>query len=198
VTESEERETQGNAQADGAAGPTPSAPGPDSATVEDGGSPSLDSADLSARGDWKRLLEEQREKYLRLAAEYDNFRKRAVRERQEAGWRAQSDLVQGLIEALDDLARFAHVEPSTVESAKVVEGAAMVERKLLKSLAGHGLEVVNPIDHPFNPEIHEAVSTEPALSVEDDHLVARVYQPGYVFNGRLLRPARVVVKQWRG
>jgi molecular chaperone GrpE len=80
----------------------------------------------------------------------------------------------------------------------VVEGAAMVERKLLKSLAGHGLEVVNPLDHPFDPALHEAVATEPALSQEDDHMIARVYQPGYVFNGQLLRPARVVVKQWNG
>jgi molecular chaperone GrpE len=46
--------------------------------------------------------------------------------------------------------------------------------------------------------VHEAVSTEPARSPEDDHLVARVFQRGYVFNGRLLRPARVVVKQWHG
>ncbi|HWP02700.1 MAG TPA: nucleotide exchange factor GrpE, partial [Gemmatimonadaceae bacterium] len=75
---------------------------------------------------------------------------------------------------------------------------AMVERKLLKTLAGHGLEVVNPLDQPFDPALHEAVGTERALSPEDDHMIARVYQPGYVFRGQLLRPARVVVKQWTG
>jgi molecular chaperone GrpE len=197
VTESDERDTRGSAQADGSADAPPGAPD-GGASVEGPETGTVDGAELSVRGDWQRAVEEQRDKYLRLAAEYENFRKRAVRERQDAGRHAQSDLVQGLIEALDDLARFAHVDPSTVDSSKVVEGAAMVERKLLKSLAGHGLEVVNPIDHPFNPEIHEAVATEAALSPEDDHLVARVYQPGYVFNGRLLRPARVVVKQWRG
>ena len=74
----------------------------------------------------------------------------------------------------------------------------MVERKLLKSLAGNGLEVVDPVDQPFDPEYHEAVATEPALSPEDDHMVGKVYQRGYVFNGQLLRPARVVVKQWNG
>ena len=157
-----------------------------------------DVAELSNREDWQRRVNEQRDKHLRLAAEYDNFRKRAVKERQEAGWRAQADMARGLLEALDDLARFAHVDPATVDSATVVQGADMVERKVLKSLAGHGLEVVDPVDHPFDPKLHEAVATEPALSPEDDHLVGKVYQRGYVFNGQLLRPARVVVKQWNG
>jgi molecular chaperone GrpE len=66
----------------------------------------------------------------------------------------------------------------------------------MRALADAGLQVVNPVDEPFNPELHEAIATERALSTEDDHLVARVYQPGYVFQGQLLRPARVVVKQW--
>jgi molecular chaperone GrpE len=167
----------------------------DGSLAEDTGS---DVAELSTREDWQRRVEEQRDKYLRLAAEYENFRKRAVRERQEAGWRAQGEMVRGLIEALDDLARFAHVDPATVDSSTVVQGVEMVERKMLKSLAGHGLEVVDPLDQPFDPKVQEAVATEPALSREDDHMVGKVYQRGYVFNGQLLRPARVVVKQWNG
>lgn len=159
---------------------------------------SSDVAELSGRETWQRRVDEQRDKHLRLAAEYENFRKRAVRERQEAGWRAQADMARGLIEALDDLSRFAHVDPATVDATTVVQGVDMVERKLLKSLAGHGLEVIDPIDHPFDPKVHEAVGTEPALSREDDHMVGKVYQRGYVFNGQLLRPARVVVKQWNG
>lgn len=146
----------------------------------------------------QRALDEQREKYLRLAAEFDNFRRRTVKERQEAAWRGQSDMVRGMLDALDDLGRFAHVDPATVDATTVVQGAEMVEKKLLKTLAGHGLEIVNPVDHPFDPALHEAVATEPAASREDDHVVARVYQPGYVFNGQLLRPARVVVRQWNG
>jgi molecular chaperone GrpE len=138
-----------------------------------------------------------RDKYLRLGAEYENFRKRQAKEREEARHRAQGDLVLGLLDALDDLARFAHLDPAATDAKTVVDGAEMVERKLLKTLAGHGLEVVNPMDHPFDPALHEAVQTEPALSPEDDHMVGRVFQPGYVLNGRLLRPARVTVKQWR-
>lgn len=160
---------------------------------------SADVAQLAVRDeDLARQLAVQRDAYLRLAAEYDNFRKRAVRERQEAGWRAQGEMARGLLEVLDDLSRFAHLDPGTVDTPTVVQGVEMVERKMLKSLAGHGLEVVDPLDHPFDPKLHEAVATEPALSPEDDHMVGRVYQLGYVFNGHLLRPARVVVKQWNG
>ena len=73
-----------------------------------------------------------------------------------------------------------------------------MEKKLQKTLGSLGLEVVNPVDEPFDPALHEAVMTEPAASPEDDHLIARVFQLGYLFNGQLLRPARVVVKQWNG
>jgi molecular chaperone GrpE len=146
----------------------------------------------------QRELDEQREKFLRLAAEYDNFRKRTARERQEAHWRGQADMLKGMIDALDDLGRFAHVDPATTDAKTVVEGVDMVEKKLHKTLSGHGMEIINPVDHPFDPSLHEAVMTEPAASEDEDHLVARVFQVGYLFNGQLLRPARVVVKQWNG
>jgi molecular chaperone GrpE len=195
-----ERGARGSASVNGEDDQAPTEQSPvteqgDGSSAPDTGS---DVAELSTRDEWQRKVDEQRDKHLRLAAEYDNFRKRAARERQEAGWRAQGEMVRGLIDALDDLTRFAHVDPDTVDSATVVQGVDMVERKMLKSLAGHGLEVIDPVDHPFDPKVHEAVGTEPALSPEDDHMVGKVYQRGYVFNGQLLRPARVVVKQWNG
>jgi molecular chaperone GrpE len=178
--------------------------GPESASADpelhpgaaDGGGGGGSTARRSGAAASSAELDEQRERYLRLAAEYDNFRKRSARERQEAGGRAQADLVRHLIDALDDIARFAHVDPATTDAATIVQGVDMVERKLLKALGAAGLQVVNPVDQTFDPALHEAVATEPALSSEDDRMVARVYQPGYVFNGQLLRPARVVVKQW--
>ena len=157
-----------------------------------------DAPSTAAGSDTERLLAEQHEKYLRLAAEYDNYRKRSVRERQEASLRGQADMLRGLLDALDDLTRFAHVDPATTDTKTVVDGVAMVERKMLKALTGLGLEIINPVDQTFDPSHMEAVATEPALSREDDHVVAKVYQQGYLFNGQLLRPARVVVKQWNG
>lgn len=144
----------------------------------------------------KQQLDEQRDKYLRLAAEFDNFRKRVSRERQELVARSQGDLIRQLLDSVDDLGRVTSVDAGRVDPASIVTGVEAVQKKLLRALAGVGLEVVNPVDQPFNPELHEAVATERALSPEDDHLIAQVYQPGYVFQGQLLRPARVVVKQW--
>ena len=145
-----------------------------------------------------RELAEQRDKYLRLAAEYDNFRRRTAKERLESHARGQADLIKGLIDTLDDLGRVAHVDPASTDTKTVVDGVSMVEKKLLKSLAGHGLEIIDPNGHPFDPATMEAVMTEPASSADEDHIVARVFQLGYTFNGLLLRPARVVVKQWNG
>ena len=143
-------------------------------------------------------LSSERERYLRLAAEYDNYRKRSARERSEVGSRAQADLVRQMVEALDDIARFAHVDPSTTDAETIVQGVDMVEKKIMKALGSAGLRVINPVGETFDPSIHEAVATEPTAAQEDDHVVARVYQPGYVFNTQLIRPARVVVKQWNG
>jgi molecular chaperone GrpE len=143
-------------------------------------------------------LTQQIDKYLRLAAEYDNYRKRSMKERAEAASRGQAELVSKLVDAIDDLSRFAHIDPATTDPMTLHKGIELVEQKMLKALGAAGLEVINPLDQTFDPTQHEAVATEPALSPEDDHTVAKVFQPGYRFSGQLLRPARVVVKQWTG
>jgi molecular chaperone GrpE len=179
---------------------------PGSPDSEDAFAPGAERSDVEAdaatsdvlMADLERRLADQQDRYLRLAAEYENYRKRTIRERSEAHSRGQADLAKQLLDPLDDLARFAHVDPTTVDAATIVQGAEMVEKKLFKVLSGVGLELVDPINQTFDPTLHEAVATEPALSPEDDHVVSRVFQVGYLFNGQLLRPARVVVKQWNG
>ncbi len=148
--------------------------------------------------DAQRALADQQDKYLRLYAEFENFRKRAIRDRQDAEHRGMGNVMKGLLDTLDDLGRVAHMTPEGTDPKAVLDGIEMVEKKLLKSLAGHGLQVVNPVDETFDPALHEAITTMPAASAEDDDVVAQVYQVGYVLNGTLLRPARVVVKQWNG
>jgi molecular chaperone GrpE len=167
---------------------------PDQEAVDDGSG----AADTRAVADEDRRFAEQHDRYLRLAAEYDNYRKRTARDSQLASQRGQGELLRGLLDAFDDLSRFAHVDPETTDTKTVVEGVALVERKVLKALSALGLEVINPVDQSFDPATMEAVTTEPALSPEDDHVVSRVFQVGYRFNGQLLRPARVAVKQWNG
>jgi len=146
----------------------------------------------------KGQLDAAHDKYLRLAAEYDNYRKRTLKERQDERGRAQADLVKLLMDPLDDLTRFANVDVASVNVPMMVEGAALVARKVFKELNAGGLTVVDPIDQPFDPAQHEAVTTQPAASPEEDHTVGAVFQVGYMYNGMLLRPARVVVRQWNG
>ncbi len=174
-------------------------PADDESRADDAGDPAVDGAAAEAseaQAALRRQVDEQRDKYLRLAAEFDNFRKRVTRERQEIAVRAQGDLIRQLLDSVDDLGRVTAVDATRVDPASIVTGVDAVQKKMLRALASVGVEVVNPVDQPFNPELHEAVATERALSPEDDHLIAQVYQPGYVLQGQLLRPARVVVKQW--
>ncbi len=161
----------------------------------DGRSDAEESGSDDRIGELERELTLERDKYLRLAAEFDNFRKRMVKERFEAEGRGQADLVRHLLDPLDDIARFAHVDPAVTDSSTIVEGVAMVERKLEKALRAAGLEVINPAGQKFDPSLHEAVATVPTDDPELDHTVAQVYQVGYAFKGQMLRPARVVVRQ---
>ncbi|MEO7368223.1 MAG: nucleotide exchange factor GrpE [Gemmatimonadaceae bacterium] len=143
----------------------------------------------------QRELTSERDKHLRLAAEFDNFRRRNLKEKMDAEARGQAELARLILDPLDDIARFAHVDPAQTDSKTIVEGVEMVEKKLDKTLRSVGLEPVNPVDQKFDPALHEAVGTETADSPDLDGTVSRVYQPGYTFKGQLLRPARVVVRQ---
>jgi molecular chaperone GrpE len=150
----------------------------------------VDSGDMSP-------LDAQRERYMRLAAEFDNYRKRTAREAQQARARGQGDLIKTLLDSFDDLSRFAHVDPATTDCSTLVAGVELVEKNMMKAFVAAGVEVIDPVELPFDPNLHEAVSTQAAESPEEDHMVAQVYQRGYMLNGQLLRPARVVVKQYQ-
>lgn len=146
----------------------------------------------------REQLAQANDKYLRLAAEFDNYRRRVSKERAEERTRAQAELAKLLLDPLDDLNRFAAVDVTSTTVPMMVEGASLVARKVFKELSAGGLEVIDPTDAAFDPKLHEAVATQPAASKEQDDTVAVTYQVGYSYNGQLLRPARVVVRQWQG
>jgi molecular chaperone GrpE len=139
-----------------------------------------------------------RERLLRLAAEYDNFRKRTEREKSENRLRSQAEIVSALLEPLDDLQRIADFDPATNSAQSLHEGAEMVEKKFLRVMEGAGLEFIEALDQRFDPALHEALTTVPAESEEQDDTVAQVYRKGYRFKGILLRPAQVVVRKFNG
>lgn len=143
-------------------------------------------------------LDEALDRQLRLAAEFDNYRKRTARERSELGDRAQAQLTLRLVDTLDDLDRVvtAQHEGLTVEGLR--DAVLLVERKLWKELQAAGLERLDPVGQPFDPAVHEAVAVAPPPSPEQEHLVSATFQAGYRFRGTLVRPARVQVYSGAG
>jgi molecular chaperone GrpE len=149
----------------------------------------------------KRLEEEisaLNDKYLRLAAEFENFRKRTAKERLEAWARAQGELIERLVDGLDDLTRFAEVDQATTDAKTVHDGVELVRRKFWKALDAVGLVRIDQTGVPFDPNLHEAVTMGPAAAAEQDHTVGAVLQAGYRLGDTLIRPARVMVLSWKG
>jgi molecular chaperone GrpE len=125
----------------------------------------------------------------RLAAEFDNFRKRSAREQASLSGRANERLVKELIPILDDLGR-ALEAAAEHEEAKLEEGVRLVQRALAGLLAKEGLAEIDT-EGKFDPHVHEALLTQPSDAEEGS--VIEVVQKGYKLGDRVLRPARVVV-----
>jgi molecular chaperone GrpE len=142
-------------------------------------------------------LEQARDQHLRLAAEYDNYRKRVARERAELADRSQAALVGRLLDALDDLQRLVS-DGASASAEQVRQAAELVDKKLRKELQAAGLERIDPVGAPFDPSVHEAVATLPPPSPDLDHQVSATFQAGYRFKGALVRPARVQVYAEQG
>jgi molecular chaperone GrpE len=141
------------------------------------------------------LLERERDEFLddlkRVAADFDNYRKRALRDQEALVARAHERLVKELLPVLDDLER-ALVAAEEHEEAKLEDGVRLVHRELRHALSKEGLIEIET-DGEFDPHVHEALLTQP--SVEDDGAILQVIQKGYRLGDRVLRPARVVVSQ---
>jgi molecular chaperone GrpE len=141
------------------------------------------------------LLERERDEYLddlkRVAADFDNYRKRALRDQEAPVARAHERLVKELLPVLDDLER-ALVAAEEHEEAKLEDGVRLVHRELRDALSKEGLVEIDSAGE-FDPHVHEALLTQP--SEEDDGAILQVIQKGYRLGDRVLRPARVVVSQ---
>jgi molecular chaperone GrpE len=139
-----------------------------------------------------------KDKYLRSVAEFENFRKRTAKERLEVWAKAQGDLIERLVDGLDDLNRFADVDQTTTDTKTLHDGVELVKRKFWKALDAVGLVRIDQTGVPFDPAFHEAVTMGPAAAAEEDHTVGAVLQAGYRMGDTLIRPARVMVRSWKG
>jgi len=142
--------------------------------------------------------DELRDRLLRLAADFDNFRKRTAKERQELADRAQAGLAIRLLEVLDDLDRLVAGDQVQAPHGAIHEAMVLIDRKLRKELEAAGLERIDPAGAAFDPGLHEAVSAIPPPDPSLDHTVSATFQSGYRFRGALIRPARVQVYSTQG
>jgi molecular chaperone GrpE len=147
--------------------------------------------EIAAEDKLSAQLTEAQDKFLRLQAEWDNYRKRTAAERTAERERATERLIEKILPVVDDLGRaLEHAENATKEA--LVEGVQAVANKLGDILEREGVEPIDPAGQPYDAQLHQAVGT-----VEDDTVcadtVAQVYQRGYRMGDRVLRPAMVTV-----
>ena len=145
----------------------------------------IDSETLQAK------VEENWDKYLRVAADLENLRKRAARDEENARRRGLEQLAQALLPVRDSLeAGVATSEQADIEA--LLDGKRATLRLLDSALTAVGISELDPIGEPFDPEEHEAITMQPSDEVEANTIL-EVIQKGYQLHGRLLRPARVIV-----
>ena len=136
---------------------------------------------------------EATDKYVRMAAEFDNFRRRTAKERIELISTAGEDVIKGLLPILDDCERALQVLRQSNDSAAAIEGTELIYTKLMNFLKGRGLAVIEAKEKELDTEFHEAVAQFPVEEKEKKNKIIDVVQQGYTLNGKVIRYAKVVV-----
>jgi len=131
--------------------------------------------------------------YIRLMAEFDNFRRRTSQEKLELVSMASTDTIKGLLPVLDDCERAIKVLLESNDSDAAKEGTELIFSKLMDYLKTKGLAVIEAMNQPFDTDLHEAVAQFPVQEEEQKGKVFDVVQTGYTLNGKVIRFAKVVV-----
>ena len=140
----------------------------------------------------KELLEEKN-KYLRLYAEFENFRKRSAKERLELVGTATSDLMKEILPVIDDFERAIKSNESVEDIKLVKEGFSLLHSKMIRLLGNKGLASVEVIGETFDPELHEAVAQVPTEKKSDKGKIIDTVEKGYKLNDKFIRHPKVVV-----
>lgn len=138
-------------------------------------------------------LKESNDKYLRLVAEFDNFRKRNAKERIELIKSAGEDIIKSLLDVVDDSERAAKQLETSEDLALIKEGINLVFNKLKNTLQSKGLKAMESKEQDFDTELHEAITEIPAPTEELKGKVIDEVQKGYYLNDKIIRHAKVVV-----
>lgn len=138
-------------------------------------------------------IAKEKDDYIRLMAEFDNFRRRTSQEKLEIVSMASTETIKGLLPVLDDCERAMNVLKDSKDSDAAKEGTELIYHKLLAYLQSKGLAVIEALGQPFDTDLHEAVAQFPVQEDEKKGKVFDVVQTGYTLNGKVIRFAKVVV-----
>lgn len=150
-------------------------------------------AEESEMGKLQQELQEQKDKYVRLFAEFDNYKRRNARERIDLIQTAGREVIQSLLEVLDDCDRADRVMESAADLVTVKEGVALVFQKLRNTLEQKGLKAMQSVQKDFDADLHEAITEIPAPTEELKGKVIDEVTRGYYLGDKIIRHAKVVV-----
>jgi molecular chaperone GrpE len=150
-------------------------------------------AERSAEDLLKEELSLANDKYLRLYAEFDNFRRRTIKEREDARKMEGKDVITSLLPVLDDFERALKATENATEVAPVREGVILIQNKLKNALTQKGLQPMESIGQPFDADLHEAITNIPAPTDDLKGKVIDEMEKGYYLNDKVIRFAKVIV-----
>ena len=138
-------------------------------------------------------MDEVSDKYVRLAAEFDNYRRRTAKERLELISTAGEDVIKGMLPVLDDCERALQVLRESGSDKAAIEGTELIFNKLMTYLKGRGLSVIEAVGKELDTDYHEAVAQFPVQESDKKNRIVDVIQQGYMLNDKVIRFAKVVV-----
>lgn len=142
----------------------------------------------------EKKLAEYENSYLRLRADFDNYRRREQKERESFKKYQAQDLISSLLPALDNFERAMQVEPENEQSKTLIQGMDMIYRELIKALEAEGAVQIEAVGKEFDPHLHQAVMQVEDASY-DSNIVVEEFQKGYQLKDRVIRPSMVKVNQ---
>ena len=143
--------------------------------------------------DAQTVIEEQKDKYLRLSAEFDNYRKRTMKEKAELILNGGEKSISSILPVIDDFERAIKTMETAKDVKAVKEGVELIYNKFMAVMAQNGVKVIETKDQPLDTDYHEAIAVIPAPSEEQKGKILDCVQTGYTLNDEVIRHAKVVV-----
>jgi molecular chaperone GrpE len=136
---------------------------------------------------------EHYDKFLRISAEFENYKKRSAKDRADLAKYANEQLIRDILPIMDSMERALEHVSSSDDINAFVEGLKLIQEKLSMTLEKNGVEIIETADQNFDPNYHEAMLQVDTDEPDADNKIAEVFETGYLLNGRLLRPAKVSI-----